>query len=578
LKGHSKRVCQDIPTDPWEKGLREAEIVVQCGTSNCPGGQYVMRAKYPAYKLNLLYISLQELPQCAENLPVSVVQSKWTLNAVDGVESPIKRFSTNPTLLYPSHGNLTIPVLIQVVLTAIIPTCQPQPAKKIGLNMGRKPGGRELAVDGLAMAQDKLPTVSANETSTTFYLTMQDPLDLKDHGVFIQPPVVKFTDYLGHLNPVVTEGKDGGLVGRSSTMTERISFPITVVYNCKGSESIATMTMEIKLHPYDSMFISWQKVCAFSAERPEMPMDLIATHLNGEVQMSWAPPSSANGSPVSFYIVEALSNSLQLPIRISLSTDFKNAPHVQSLSPVTYIWRGLPGGIMYTFRVAAVNGAGTSLYSPQSMPLQLAVGPTNQAYSGPHTGLPTGVGNAPNEVAALKIDSGATNWSPAGLAFFWMFLFGLLGCLATCLYRTNQGETGLEIMPGHSYIYELDDMYCGGQFTQSCRVWKPLGQSDDGQGAASAPPGISNVRNEAPGDIPMEETTTFAGASPQRSSTYSSAGPPVTPVAVNPFASGKSYNDVDDVPIEHLDGSNYDAPVSEDWTSRDPDGSSIDNL
>jgi hypothetical protein len=35
-KGHSKRVCQDIPTDPWEMGLREAQIVVECGTSNCP--------------------------------------------------------------------------------------------------------------------------------------------------------------------------------------------------------------------------------------------------------------------------------------------------------------------------------------------------------------------------------------------------------------------------------------------------------------------------------------------------------------------------------------------------------------
>lgn len=62
-----------------------------------------------------------------------------------------------------------------------------------------------------ACSQANLPVVGANETETTFYVSMQDPLNMKDHGVYLSAPEVKFTDWLGKLSPVVTQGGTGGL-------------------------------------------------------------------------------------------------------------------------------------------------------------------------------------------------------------------------------------------------------------------------------------------------------------------------------------------------------------------------------
>lgn len=86
--------------------------MVQCGTSNCPSGTAPVCGK---------------LACLCGPIKVETKCGGWS-----GVE----------------HSSYQ-----KVVLTAIIPTCQPQPSKKIGLNMGRSPGGRELAVDGLAMSQ-----------------------------------------------------------------------------------------------------------------------------------------------------------------------------------------------------------------------------------------------------------------------------------------------------------------------------------------------------------------------------------------------------------------------------------------
>lgn len=128
----------------------------------------------------------------------------------------------------------------------------------------------------------------------------------------------------------------------------------------------------------------------------------------------------------------------------------------------------------------------------------------------------------------------------------------------------------LQLVPGHSFLYELDDMYCGARLTSSCRVWSPLAagdrdDDDDLPGITALPPQASLAisseafgRNESAGDIPLKETTTFSAAgqgAPPNS--YSSAGPPPLASGVNPFAGSPA-------------GSPYNIPVEEDWSARDP--------
>jgi len=324
------------------------------------------------------------------------------------------------------------------------------------------------------------------------------------------------------------------------------SFPITVVYNCEGAESIATMSLEIYLAPYDPIFVSWQKLCPFTANSPEMPMDLIATHQYGQVQLSWAPPGDDNGARVHFYILEAFALGTTHPISISLSTDFNTPSHVASLNPVTYVWQGLPGGKSYMFRVAAVNQAGTSAFSPASTPVNLppsAPGTPGAAGGPAYVPPPTPAGfpnpyappgstpppTAPHSKATGSVSSAGEGWSTGGVFFFWTFMLGALACLGTCIWRSNHGEQGFEIVPGYSILYELDDRYFGSRITSQCRLWSPLAGNDvtptsggfvheergglaPDRPAPSQKGGFVSSETGNPGQaFPMKETTTFGG-------------------------------------------------------------------
>ncbi len=79
---------------------------------------------------------------------------------------------------------------------------------------------------------------------------------------------------------------------------------------------------------------------------PDQPATPTLTFGDGELQVSWAPPSNA-GSAITGYQLEIGGGANQV---IAVGS----APHV---------WRGLSNGTEYQFRVAAVNDAGSSDWS-----------------------------------------------------------------------------------------------------------------------------------------------------------------------------------------------------------------------
>jgi hypothetical protein len=96
-----------------------------------------------------------------------------------------------------------------------------------------------------------------------------------------------------------------------------------------------------------------------------------------------------------------------------------------------------------------------------------------------------------------------------------VFLVTALGCVGVCLWRSNHGERGFEVVPGYSLVYELDDRYFGSQLTESCRRWSPVNATGD---APAAPVQASNSgvadSSGSSANFPMKETTSFRGAGP----------------------------------------------------------------
>ena len=77
-----------------------------------------------------------------------------------------------------------------------------------------------------------------------------------------------------------------------------------------------------------------------------------------QITISWSPPKSDGGSPVTGYIIEKKETT---------SSRWTKA-HRDSVSETTLTVRDLIEGKEYEFRVAAVNKAGTGPFSEPSEP------------------------------------------------------------------------------------------------------------------------------------------------------------------------------------------------------------------
>ncbi len=91
---------------------------------------------------------------------------------------------------------------------------------------------------------------------------------------------------------------------------------------------------------------------------PDAPVQVQATALDGSAQVTWLPPPSTGGSPVTGYTVTAAPGGATCP---------------WTGGPLTCTVPGLTNGVGYTFTVTATNASGTG---PASAPSQPAVTPT----------------------------------------------------------------------------------------------------------------------------------------------------------------------------------------------------------
>ncbi|MGA2403545.1 MAG: fibronectin type III domain-containing protein [Syntrophobacteraceae bacterium] len=82
---------------------------------------------------------------------------------------------------------------------------------------------------------------------------------------------------------------------------------------------------------------------------PDPPGDVTATAGNGQATVSFTPPKSDGGSPITYYTVRSRAGGITV----------KSAK-----SPI--VVKGLTNGTAYTFTVTASNSVGTGLHSSPS--------------------------------------------------------------------------------------------------------------------------------------------------------------------------------------------------------------------
>jgi titin len=164
------------------------------------------------------------------------------------------------------------------------------------------------------------------------------------------------------------------------------------------------------------------------------PTDLVGTAGNAQVALTWRAPVATNGSAISNYIVQSC-----------ITTTCSVVAHEVSATPALTV-TGLSNGTAYTFKVAAVNEAGTSGYV------------TSLAYT-PRTvpDAPTGVTATPDSTGGIVVAWTAPQFN-GGSAITDYTVQSCLSTTCTTFTRsasTSTSATVTGLTKGTSYTFQV---------------------------------------------------------------------------------------------------------------------------
>ncbi|MSV60652.1 MAG: hypothetical protein F2901_04685, partial [Actinobacteria bacterium] len=164
------------------------------------------------------------------------------------------------------------------------------------------------------------------------------------------------------------------------------------------------------------------------------PTDLVGTAGNAQVALTWRAPVATNGSAISNYIVQSC-----------ITTTCSAVAHEVSATPALTV-TGLSNGTAYTFKVAAVNEAGTSGYV------------TSLAYT-PRTvpDAPTGVTATPDSTGGIVVAWTAPQFN-GGSAITDYTVQSCLSTTCTTFTRsasTSTSATVTGLTKGTSYTFQV---------------------------------------------------------------------------------------------------------------------------
>jgi hypothetical protein len=191
---------------------------------------------------------------------------------------------------------------------------------------------------------------------------------------------------------------------------------------------------------------------------PGAPPGLAATAGNGQVALSWAPPVSSGGSPVTAFNVYMSTASG------SRGTD------LTTVGATSYTATGLTNGTKYYFRVTALNALGEGPASAQvSAVPALPTAPPPPPVSVPSAPLNLMAGVASAQVSLQWASPASTGGSPVkGYNVYMSTTPGAGGARIASVKGTIYTATGLT--NGTTYYFEVTAVNTAGEGTASAQV------------------------------------------------------------------------------------------------------------
>jgi len=375
--------------------------------------------------------------------------------------------------------------------------CQASESARAGFNIGTTAMGSELIKNGIN-AGSATHEYLANDTTATIYLSLtatssgaSEVLTSVSNLKFHQP-ILNDTDFLGKVT--VSDSGAADLGGVLSAGAANSSF--TLEFDCTGSMSVATIGVQVPIPPYDPVSFQLKKICPEAIAGPSAPSDVKASMalLGGtQVTLTWRAPA---GTVTAYKVQPVLKDGSVLePAMYQLV-------QLSSQSPPTVLIPGLPTGQSYTFQVAAADGPKLSTYSAPSNSIDLVSGdagapppPPPPPADGGTKGIESKHTNSDMEPPQEIDESDGSN----SYYLFWFICLWVALCVCCCVYRHNQGEQGLDILPGAAIIYRIDDAVFDGKYTSS-QSFNKVSTTDEGT---------------YPGASSFTASSTFSASSPR---------------------------------------------------------------